>query len=154
MNARSGITLIDALVVVAVFAIIVLGTSSLIVDGLRGIALAQQRTETNRLVLILSHLWQESLRESTPDTWAVDDKGFHAGPLRFSPEHKMLRVDTGRSAFRVSLPPGMTPSFRIEEPEGLAACAVMDVTWTTRYRARETTNHVRLVACGRGAPDA
>ena len=154
MKSRNGTTLIDALVVVAVFAMILVSTSTLIVDGFRGIALAQQRSETNRLLLIVKQVWQETLRESPPETWSADDADFRAGSVHFAFRDKALNVETGPSNFKVPLPGDMTPRFSIEAPAGLAACAVMNLTWTTTYRARTTTNQVRLVACGNGSTDA
>ena len=148
MKHRSGFTLTEMFVVIAVVVAVLPIIGTFFADGWVASHRALARVENNQLVPLLMKQWQSVIHNTASDQWSVDEKGFAAGTLRIYQENRHLVVDSGASRRTFLLPADAQCRFVIEEHSGLSDCAVLHVNWKSRYMQRENSKDFRFVACG------
>ena len=121
----------------------------LFATGWTSVHRAIRRVESNQLVPILMHDWQETLRETTPSSWKADGKAFVSGSTSIKQEGRHLVIIRADKEKRLALPHNATCHFSIERPAGLAPYAVMLFNWESSPSQKQRISHVRFVACGR-----
>lgn len=149
MKTRRGFTLTELLVVLAVTATVISMIGSFFVEGWIAVHRAFRRNDNSQLLPIVMKVWQKSLANTEPASWSVNNTSFNSTPTVVEQEGKHLAVINGDKTQHFLLPNDATCRFSVENSPGLAACAVLDVYWESRYFASCRMNHVRFVACGR-----
>lgn len=150
MRRREGFSLTEMLAVIAVLTVVLSVTGRFFADGWKGMRRVLVRAENNQRLPFVMRSWQDSVSVSSPESWEASADRFRAGAMTARQTGPHLVISNGDSKRAVLLPRGSHCAFTIEREPGRAPCAVMTVTWDSRYSNRREANTVRLVACGRG----
>jgi hypothetical protein len=111
----------------------------------------QQETAHVELAIVRNH-WRAFARASQPTTWRADGSRFTAGADTVRAEGDRLHLTRADRTESLALPPRANCVFTVEKAPGLADCAVLAVTWSSRDAAGRTQRHeARWVACANPA---
>lgn len=152
MSRRHGFSMIEMATVIFLVAILLSSTVSLMVNGLRGLSLSDQRAQMNQLIPVWQTAWQATFRGTDPADWGLDGQTLHAGPVTVELKDNELWIRSGPRALPLALPAIVSPTLSIEPGGQRADCAILQLEWESRFLTSRTTNRVRFVACGRGRP--
>lgn len=153
MTARRGFTLIEMLVVMFLFAVLSISAGTFLVDAWRAMYRTEQRLLMNQSVPAIHDFWRGVLRETQPDLWRMDDGRLRAGEVTVGRVADRLVYRRGDLERAVPLPAIAETRIHIERGGQTADRAILTLAWSTRRLSTVTSNHVRLVACGRGNHD-
>ena len=145
---KRGYTLVELLIVVAVTATLLSVIGQFFSDGWVASHRAFRRVESNQLCLLAMSRWQKSLRNTSPRSWRTDGDVFEAGSVRMSSSASHITIRSNDCEKSMLLPQGATCKFSIERDSALASCAVLDISWESKFFRKIKENKVRYVACG------
>ena len=145
---KRGYTLVELLIVVAVTATLLSVIGQFFSDGWVASHRAFRRVESNQLCLLVMNQWQNSLRNTSPRSWHADENFFEAGSVLISTSASHITIRNNDSEKSILLPEGATCRFSIERDPTLDSCAVLDISWNSKFFRKIKENKVRFVACG------
>lgn len=147
---KTGYTLVEVLVVIAIFATLISAATRLFGDAWTSIHRATTHIQTAQTVRLVADRWRAVVRETSPGDWQTANGQFNAGNQRVFFDSRHVVFGNGKTERRIHLPGSLTGQFSIEKKKTGVDCAVLTLAWERRYFRVTKTESIRVAGCARG----